>query len=187
MVSVAETDRRLFHNVLDLAAERGDVALAATMQAYGEPPYKEVPYANAFVMGYYEALYEPYSPPQNYQARGNAAHLGFFGINGSEYNLVEKVNVLRGLIDTFSIMYPQLQGVDLRADAPRLDVPLYILDGTAELDARRDLALEWFAQVDAPSKRLYPLDNAAHAVAFEQYEAFHQILLEDVLPETYGG
>ncbi len=187
MVSVAETDRRLYHNVLDLAGEKGDGELAAAMRAYGEPPYADVPYANAFVMGYYEALYEPYMPSQNYMDRGNGANLGFFGINGSEYALVDKVNVLRGLIDMFSLMYPQLQTLDLRASAATLDVPLYILDGTAEVAARRDLALEWFEQVDAPIKRLYPLDNAAHAVAFEQYEAFHRIMLEDVLPETYGG
>ncbi len=185
MVSVQETDRRLYHNVLDLAGEKGDGELAATMRTYGEPPYADVPYANAFVMGYYDALYEPYMPSQNYMDRGNGANLGFFGINGSEYALVEKVNVLRGLIDMFSLMYPQLQTLDLRASAAQLDVPLYILDGTAEVAARRDLALEWFEQVDAPIKRLYPLDNAAHAVAFEQYEAFHRVLLEDVLPETY--
>jgi hypothetical protein len=27
-------------------------------------------------------------------------------------------------------------------------------------------------------------DNAAHSVAFEQLEAFHQIMTETVLPET---
>lgn len=187
MVSVRETDRRLYHDVLDLAQQTSNAGLAATMQAYGEPPYGDVPYGNAFVMGQYDALYTPYTPPQNYQDHGNAANLGFFGINGSEYALVDKVNVLRGLIDMFSIMYPQLQGVDLRRDVTKLDVPLYILDGTAELAARRDLALEWFDQVDAPIKRLYPLDNAAHSVAFEQYAAVHKILRDEILPETYGG
>jgi hypothetical protein len=28
--------------------------------------------------------------------------------------------------------------------------------------------------------------TAAHAVAFEQFEAFHQIMLDTILPETYG-
>jgi hypothetical protein len=30
-----------------------------------------------------------------------------------------------------------------------------------------------------------PFENAAHAVAFEQYEAFHRILVETILPKTY--
>ena len=67
---------------------------------------------------------------------------------GGEYGLVEKVNVLRGLMDTFAVLYPQLQGIDFRREVPRLAVPVYILDGEAELTARRDLALEWYAQQD---------------------------------------
>jgi pimeloyl-ACP methyl ester carboxylesterase len=124
-------------------------------------------------------------PPQSYIDRGTRSGLDQFGLLGTEYTLVEKVNVLRGLIDMFSVMYPQLQGLDLRRDAARLEVPVYMLDGQAELAARRDLALEWFALLDAPQKRMYSYENAAHAVAFEQYEAFHRILLDTIMPETY--
>lgn len=49
--------------------------------------------------------------------------------------------MLRGLIDMFSILYPQIQHLDFRQDVPRLDVPVYLLDGSTELPARRDLTL----------------------------------------------
>lgn len=65
-------------------------------------------------------------------------------------------------------------------------VPLYLVDGTAELAGRRDLALEWFAMVDAPIKRILTVEGAAHAPALEQYEEFHRFLVETVVPETYG-
>lgn len=39
----------------------------------------------------------------------------------------------------FSVMYPQLQGIDFRWDAVQLDVPVYSLDGQAELALRRNL------------------------------------------------
>jgi pimeloyl-ACP methyl ester carboxylesterase len=185
MVSQRETDRRLYQDVLDLAAQKGDDKLAAKMRSYGEPPYADIPYANAFVMGYYEPLYKPYTLPQAYIERGNAANLGPFGIFGSEYNLVEKVNALRGLIDMFSVMYPQLQEIDFRKDVTRLEVPVYILDGAAELTSRRDLLLEWFAGLEAPSKQLFTFENAAHSVAFEGFETVHKIMTETVLPETY--
>jgi proline iminopeptidase len=97
------------------------------------------------------------------------------------------VNVLRAALDMFSVMYPQIQGVDFRRDVPNLEVPVYILDGEAELTSRRDLALEWYAQLHAPIKRIYSFENSAHSTAFEQFEAFHQILLETILPETYPG
>lgn len=184
MVSQRETDRRLYDDVLAYAQRTGDQALTEKMLAYGEPPYQDM-YAYAFVMGYYEALYAPYTPPQAYLDKGEAAGLGPWNVLGSEYNFVEKVNVFRGFLDMAAILYPQLQGIDFRQDVPRLDVPLYVLDGTAELDARRDLALQWFEQVEAPIKRIYPFENTAHAPAFEGFEAFTQIMTETILPETY--
>ena len=186
MVSQRETDRRLYQDVLDLAARTGDEALAQKMRAYGEPPYQDS-LAYPFVMEQYDRLYKPHTPPQAYIERGTAADLGFWGIKGSEYNLVEKVNVLRAALDMFSVMYPQLQGLDFRRDVPNLDVPVYIMDGAAELTSRRDLALEWYEQLQAPIKRIYTFENSAHSAAYEQFEAFHQIMVETVLPETYPG
>lgn len=185
MVSQRETDRRLYRDVLALAAQTNDVELAATMRRFGEPPYADIPYAYAFVMGLYDRLYQPYEPPRSYISRGSAANIGPFGVMASEYNTIEKINVVRGLLDMFTLMYPQIQGIDFRRDVPRLDVPVYLLDGEAELTSRRDLALEWFDQLQAPRKRLFSFKDAAHAVAFEQYVAMHKIMLETVLPETY--
>ncbi|WP_234009247.1 alpha/beta fold hydrolase [Deinococcus sp. NW-56] len=186
MVSQRETDRRLYRDVLALAVRTGDEKLAATMRAYGEPPYADTPYANAFVMGQYERLYRPYTPPTAYLERGTRANLGPWGILGSEYTLIEKVNVLRGLMDMFTVMYPQLQELDFRRDVPRLDVPVYLLDGAAELTARRDLALEWFSALQAPLKRRFTFGNAGHSVALEQFQALHRLLRETIVPETSG-
>ena len=185
MVSQRETDRQLYREILALAARTGDTELTEQMLVFGEPPYADTPYPNAVVMAHYDALGQPYTPPQDYIERGTAANLGPWGVMGSEYNLVEKVNVLRGLIDMFTVMYPQLQDIDFRQDVPRLEVPVYILDGAAELAARRDLALEWYNQLEAPGKRIYTFDNAGHSVAFEQFTALHQILTGTILPETY--
>lgn len=185
MVSQRETDQRLYDDVLDYAKNVGDTAVTEQMLAYGEPPYQDL-YAYVYVMALYEKLYKPYTPPQAYLDKGQQANLGPWNVLGSEYNLVEKVNVFRGFLDTAAILYPQLQGIDFRQDVPRLDVPLYVLDGAAELNSRRDLALEWFNQVDAPIKRIFTFENAAHAPAFEHFEAFTNIMTETVLPETYG-
>jgi pimeloyl-ACP methyl ester carboxylesterase len=186
MVSQRLTDQSLYQDMLALAERKGNSDLANRMRAYGDPPYEDIPYANAFVMGYYPQLYKPYTPPQAYLALGETSGLDPYGVLGSEYNLVEKVNVLRGLIDMFTVMYPQLQEIDFRQDVPRLDVPVYILDGEAELGARRDLVLEWFDQLEAPSKRIFSFENAGHSVVFEQYEPFHRIMLDTILPETYS-
>jgi pimeloyl-ACP methyl ester carboxylesterase len=184
MVSPHETDRRLYHDLLAYAERTGDTALASRMQAYGEPPYADV-YAYGVVMGYYDALYRPYTPPRAYLERGQAAGMGPLRNMASEYTLVEKLNVVRGLLDMFSVLYAQLAGVDFRRDVRRLEVPVYVLDGEAELAARRELMLEWYEQLEVPVKRRYRFADAAHAVAFEEFEALGRILTEDVLPATY--
>jgi pimeloyl-ACP methyl ester carboxylesterase len=167
------------------AETAADSALVADLRAVGEPPYRDIPWANSNLLAWYEYLYKPYTPSPGYLARGVAAGLDAFGVLGSEYSLIEKTNVLRGLIDTFAVLYPQLYAVDLRESVPRLEVPVYFLDGTAELAGRRDIALEWFEQLDAPIKQHLMFDNAAHAVAFEQGDEVLRLLNDVIVPATY--
>ncbi len=186
MVDPLETTRRLHQAMLDYAAETGDEDLAAQMRKFGQPPYHNS-FANAFVMGYYDALATPYTPPRAYIEKGQAAGIGPWGVLASEYAFMEKLGVLRGLMDLFDVMWPQMLDTDFRRDVTRLEVPVYILDAEHELPARRDLALEWFDLLEAPIKRIYTFDNAGHSVAFEQFEALSGILIDTVLPETYAS
>jgi pimeloyl-ACP methyl ester carboxylesterase len=186
MVDPLETTRRLHQEVLEHAAETGDDDLAARMQAFGDPPYNDS-FANAFVMTYYDALATPYTPPAAYIEKGQAAGIGPWGILASEYTFMEKLGVLRGLMDLFDVMWPQMLDIDFRRDVTRLKVPVYILDAEHELDARRNLALEWLDLLEAPIKRVYTFENAGHSVAFEQFEALSRILSDTVLPETYAN
>jgi pimeloyl-ACP methyl ester carboxylesterase len=105
---------------------------------------------------------------------------------GSEYGFVDKANAIRGLVDMFSLMYPQIQGVDFRADVPELAVPVWVLDGEYELSGRRDLAHEWFTQLAAPDKEMVTYTDAGHSVVFEQADAFHRLMVDEIVPNTYG-
>jgi pimeloyl-ACP methyl ester carboxylesterase len=135
----------------------------------------------------YELLYGEFTPSEGYLERGEASGLDPFGMLGSEYALMEKANVLRGLIDTFEQLYPQLDGLDLRESARKLDVPVWILDGAAELPARRSLALAWFDLLEAPRKELVTFEEAAHAVAFQQADEVQRLLVEEIIPTTYDS
>ena len=183
MVSQRVTDQRLYQDMLAYAERTGNTSVASKMRSYGPPPYTDL-FAMTYVMSYYEEL-SPYTPPQAYRDLGSGSGIGPMGIMGSEYNLIEKTNVLRGLVDMGSIMYPQLQTIDFRQDVPKLAVPVYMLVGQHELRARNDLALEWFNQLQAPSKQLYTFADAGHSVVFEEFGAFHQIMTDTVVPATY--
>jgi pimeloyl-ACP methyl ester carboxylesterase len=185
MVSQRDTDRRIWRDLLAFAQRTGDWALYDRILTLGEPPYRDMPWANTLVMGYYDALTTPYTPPAAYIERGVASGLDPFGVLGSEYSLVEKANVLRGLVDMFSIMYPQLQEIDFRRDVTKLEVPVYLLDGASELRGRRGLAQQWFDQLSAPTKKVVTYVDAGHSVVFEQADAFHKLMLEEIVPATY--
>jgi pimeloyl-ACP methyl ester carboxylesterase len=186
MVDVVETDQRIYADLLAYAEQASDTALAAKLREIGEPPYRDIPWANSNILAWYELIYRPYTPSEGYIARGEAAGLDPFGVLGSEYTLIEKTTVLRGLIDTFSLMYPQLYGLDFRESATRLEVPVWVLDGAAELEGRRALTLEWFEGLEAPSKQLITYEGAAHSVAFEQADEVRRLLTDTIVPATYN-
>src|SRR3954447_3748761 len=119
MVDVLETDRRIYADLVRYAQRANDEELLAGLRAVGEPPYRDIPWANSNLLAWYEYLYPGYTPSDGYLARGQRAGLDPFGILGSEYSFLDKANVLRGLIDTFAMLYPQLYTVDLRERTSR--------------------------------------------------------------------
>lgn len=179
MVDVLETDLAIYHDLLAVAERTGNAGLSSRLWASGPPPYAS-PLDYAFVMAHYPLLEGSYSPPARYQERGARSGIGPMGLLGEEYGGLEKVNVLRGLLDMFSVLYPQLQGVDLRRDVPHLEVPVIVLEGSHELAARTAPAREWFEALDAPRKHLHALPDSGHSVAFEQADELHRILLAEL-------
>jgi len=187
MVSPLETDRRIYRDLLTYAAEHGDDSLAKRLREFGEPPYDDV-FKRANIMQQYEKIETDYDPPEEYIELGESSGIGPWGVLASEYTFLERTSVLRGALDMNAVLYPQLQrdgGIDFRRDVPRLDVPIYLLQGRHELKARDDLAREWLAQVEAPRKELFTIENAGHSAAFEGFREFHRIMTEIVVPETY--
>lgn len=185
MVSQRVTDQIIWRDLLAHARATGDEALHDEVLALGEPPYRDSPWSNSVILGYYPLLETPYTPPAAYISRGEASGVGMFGLGGREYGFLENANVLRGLLDMFSLVYPQLQEIDFRVDVSSLDVPVYVLDGEHELRGRRELAHEWFEGLSAPHKQLVTYPDAGHAVAFEQLEAVHRLLVDEIVPATY--
>ena len=185
MVSQRQTDRIIWRDLLAYADRTGNGDLYDQVLTLGEPPYRDTPWANSVVMGYYPLIETPYTPPAAYVDRGNASGVGPYGVLASEYAFIDKMNVIRGLVDMFSLMYPQLQGIDFRTDVSALEVPVYVLDGAHELRARRDLAHEWFEGLSAPHKELITYEDAGHSVVFEEADAFHRLMTESIVPATY--
>ena len=177
MVSPSATDRMFWEDTLAWAEQTGDAALAATLRENGPPPYADLlDYEPAIA---HEHDWNPY--PELDLAREMPATL-FVPENGT----MDRINGLRAFLDTFATLYPQLQGLDLRRDATRLEVPVYMVIGAHEARGRAVLAEEWFAMLDAPAKTRVVFDHSGHRPQFEEPAAF-AALMRRVVAETQAS
>lgn len=181
MVSPRETDRIFYADTLAWARRTGNADLVDPLTRSGPPPYQS--------MGDYETTLAheqevyPYDRSRNAEGQGQMAE----GIFVEEYSLTEQIHNLAAVLDTFAVMYPQIQGVDLRRDATRLDVPVFLFQGRHEPRGRADLADEWFSMLTAPSKQQVVADTSGHRPLWEQPDLFATFMTGTVLAATAPG
>lgn len=70
-------------------------------------------------------------------------------------------------------------------------VPVYLVEGRYEARGHIEQVQEWFAQLDAPSKRLMTFDLSGHRPFVEEPERFREVMTGTVLavdaPDTAPG
>ena len=170
MVDIAATDRIFYDDTLAWAREQRNAEFVAQLEAAGPPPY-----ANLLD---YPMLFAHEQQVYGYDHSGNAEGPGQMleNLPVGEYSPLDMVNVVRGLLDTFSALYPQLQHLDLRQVVPELEVPVYLAEGAFEPRGRKDLAREWFGQLTAPTKEWVEFATSGHRPIFEQPDAFAELM-----------
>jgi pimeloyl-ACP methyl ester carboxylesterase len=177
MVSPRETDIMFYEDTLAWAEETGNDALIAELRQNGPPPYGDLLAYEPAIS--HEHDWNPYPELDMSKEMPNNLFV-------PENTLMDRINGLRSFIDTFSVLYPQIQGVDLRQDVPVLEVPVTIVIGAHEARGRAVLAKAWFAMLEAPSKELVVFEHSGHRPSFEEPAAFVSVMTR-VLQETYGS
>jgi len=185
MVDVLETDRLIYQMMMDHSIETGDRQFVQTLEAQGEPPYLGEnpigPYSTIFGCEY--SVYEyPNINSEDYRRDGDILLLM---LKQPEYGWLDRVYYLFGLMNTFNAVYPQLQEMDFRLDATRLDLPVYLILGQHDMNNPYQIPEEYFNLLDAPRKQLYFFEDSGHGMIWEEADLFHDILVNTVLPETY--
>lgn len=178
MVDPTATDVHFYDDTLAWARRTGNDALVDTLVASGPPPYTD-PLDYVPALGYEHELY-PYDHSENSEGAGQMGENIFV----EEYTLLDKLHAFAGVMDTFALLYPELEGIDFRTQAVRLEVPVYLVQGAHEAPGRAEPAQEWFDALAAPDKELFVLDTSGHRPLWEQPEEFHDVLTETVLPQT---
>ena len=185
MVDVLETDKLIYQIMMEHSIKTGDAAFAKTLEAQGEPPYLGQspiqPYSTLFGREY--SVYEyPNIKSEEYRRDGDILLLM---LKQPEYGWLDRLYYLLGLMNTFNAVYPQLQDMDLRLDAVRLDLPVYLILGRNDMNNPYQIPEEYFNLLEAPGKQLYFFEDSGHGMIWEEPEKFHDIMVDTVLPETY--
>jgi pimeloyl-ACP methyl ester carboxylesterase len=186
MVDVSETDQIIYEMVMEHSQMSGDTQFVETLQKQGPPPYfgksPIKPYATLFQREY--ALFEvPNIKDPEYRAEGDAMLLM---LKQPEYGWLDRAYYLLGMMNTFNVVYPQLQEMDFRQDATHFDLPVYMILGRHDMNNPSQIPEEYFNLIQAPTKRLYYFEDSGHGMLWEEAGKYHDILVNTVLPETYG-
>ena len=178
MVSQLATDRIFYDDTLAWARADDNGGLVDELESIGPPPYDDMlDYETALA---HEHDVYPYDHTPN--SEGEAGFSENFLVE--EYALIDQIHLLGAFMDTFSVVYPQLQDIDFRQTATEFDVPMYFVQGAHEAGGRAEVFDDWYPMIDAPDKDLVVLDTSGHRPLFEQPDRFVDYLVDIVLART---
>jgi pimeloyl-ACP methyl ester carboxylesterase len=175
MVSQRATDVMFWEDTLAWAQDNGREALVETLRANGPPPY-------ARILDYEPALSHEHdwNPYPEWDGERELP----FTLFVPENTLLDQVNGLRSFLDTFSVLYPQLQDIDFRTDVPRLEVPVVFVAGAHEARGRAVLVEEWLQTLEAPMVDRIVFEHSGHRPSFEEPAEFVRVM-RDLVAATY--
>lgn len=176
MVNTDLDDVMGYELALEYSAERGDTATVTALRRNGPPPYSGDGLLNKYVL-YLDVLNDYMGSPRYTLV---VPIVPFFA---PEYGLVDKINHTRGLMQSFTVVYPQLQGLDFTTRAAKLDVPVYIFAGRNDVNAMSSLVEDYFDILQAPRKQLIWLEGG-HGLGSDNLAQFVDVMTNTVLAEA---
>jgi CubicO group peptidase (beta-lactamase class C family)/pimeloyl-ACP methyl ester carboxylesterase len=177
MVNTTENDQMAYAFALQDAAVRGDTDTVTRLRRNGPPPYDGAGMATnyaAFLDVGFRYMESP-TIPLIVLLMPQFAH---------EYGLVDRVNFGRGLLESFTVLYPQLKDLDFTTQAPKLDVPVYFLAGRKDVNAWSSLVERYYNVLQAPHKELIWLESGHGATAEEILDVMVNTVLAQTSPKA---
>ena len=168
MVDFRETEIEDYKRAMDLSRANSDEKTEKKLIANGPPPYygKDVTWKSAVYLNYLSG----------YMAKDSEIANGGYHTTrdmlSSEYGIVDSVNYLRGIINTFNQVYPQLYGIDLRKKFGRLNIPVYFFLGKRDINAPVSLTQEYYDLLDAPQKEIVWFEHSGHSPWMNESKLF---------------
>jgi len=170
MVDFTETEITCYNLAMEIAVEKGDQRQIDALNKIGIPPI----YGDNVTMDigtYLQYLYM-------HMERDSSIHQvnwdTFDSLFSPEYSVMDSVNFARGLFFTFSHVYQQLYGTDLREEYTEFDIPIYILHGRHDVNAPVYLVESYFELIQAPEKELIFFEHSGHNPWINESQLFNE-------------
>ena len=168
MVDFKETEITDYKKVMELAKANNDEKTVKKLIANGLPPYngKDVTWKSAVYLNYLSG-YMAKDPEIT-----NGGYHTTRDMFSSEYGIVDSINYLRGVINTFNQVYPQLYDIDLRKKIAKLEIPVYFFLGKHDVNAPVSLTKEYFQLLKAPKKEIIWFEHSGHSPWMNESKLF---------------
>ena len=157
--------------------ERGDIDDLRALEEIGAPPYDSV-LDVARQRQWLRRCGGMFHDPER------TSFLARYGYASPEYSLLDIVRFAVGeAFSGITMVMDLLSSVDLPAQVPRIEVPVFFFQGRHDRQTPSVLVEDYFARLDAPrGKRLFWFEGSAHDLYREEPERMQRLLVEEVLP-----
>jgi pimeloyl-ACP methyl ester carboxylesterase len=172
-VNFLENDTLSYLRAHELAQRFGDTRALARLARIGPPPYTGPDLAERYM-----TLISLAS--RHAGRRGILPELLTSVLKAPEYTLRDKLHMFLGPRDTFSVVYPRLAGINLEAQVPQLQVPVWFLLGREDSVTPSEIAARYLASLEAPRKTLLWFEHSGHNPQFEEPGKFNSVLTQQV-------
>jgi pimeloyl-ACP methyl ester carboxylesterase len=105
--------------------------------------------------------------------------LTLLGLQAREYTISDYVRMLNGMTRGGKALHHggEMLRVNFIADIPRIEVPVYFLQGAHDYNTPLALVEEYYQVLEAPHKELIIFENAAHTPFLADNDAFSQAII----------
>lgn len=178
MVAPAENDRLSYREILSQARKSGETNAVKELETIGMPPYSgsNLNESYAVLNGWINRL--NISRPYTNDYLTNWMRTV---IIAPEYSSSDRRNFWKGYFRVFSVIYPQLNRIDIRKDVRRVDVPVYLISGKYDSSADPELTRSFFNSLKAPVKKFVVFDRSGSSPQYEENARFQEFMEKSVL------
>ena len=175
VVNMKRNEQLAYKYTLEEAKERNDEKAIQKLEEIGLPPYDDL--INSTIIRskltrklggtmYKDSLFNLFIKKM---------------VLSTEYNIIDIYRFIKGNQFSMINIWEEIMEVNFFKEVTSFKIPIYFVLGKHDFTAPSEIAEEYYSYIDAPSKKLIWIENAAHVMQFENSRKFQEIIINKVL------